>query len=757
MGDRVASRHSDASFVPNLASITTIRRGCVHEPPATCRIRRVFTSYTRVGYERRALRSQNPYNKSSQAYSTFCTQCRWWWRPRKNTGSPALFQARTIAVGSALVAVAFALAIAPIAAFGDDAPTAPAVSPETAELLEVREAVEGVNEEAREEAPAAVGATCRATMDVEGVGDTCVTRDGLLRVEQADGRSHTIHGLDAPPTGAAAFAPTSQTAVNGASVADVTCVGTDAHRYVLVYARPGNVASRYTTIAPLLRTEIYKLSAFIDSESRSIDPAAGRRLPVQCSEGTPTVLEVNLSGLASGTAAFKDVVDAMRAQGYEFNGDGTGKQRYIVYYDAPSPSGAAGTGHVFTTDSSAGAANQNNKGGLYAIEYRFDQGGGVPHWDVLIHEVLHTMGGVVQSAPHSTAAGHCSDGQDVMCYEDGSGTFNPSACATKVLDCNRDDYFNPAPAAGSFLASNWNAAATYNSWLASHAGGALPADTGGLTQTGASSTAVAVSWNATAGASSYVVSIREPGGAWRDAVTTSRKSATIGGLSAMRTYEVGVATRATNGALGERAAITVSTNDQVDMVAPAAPTALRARHAGSNVTFTWSDRGDDVGVADFELRQVATSGRALRSAGRTPNTTLTIPSRGLKPGIRYQFEVIARDGASNASPAARVTLLIARDRRKPTVPSGLRASNATSSSFVLRWNPSRDNVAIKDYVLSQQVGRKWRALGMKVPANLRTVRIVKLRPGSTYVFRIQARDTSGNLSGASKTVRARTR
>ncbi len=670
----------------------------------------------------------------------------------------SLIQARTIAAGAALVAAACTLAIAPIAAFGDDAPAATGPSPETTALLEVRKQVEDVNEEAREEAPAAVGATCRATLDVEGVGDTCVTTDGMLRVEQADGRSHTIHGLDAPPASASSFAPTSQAAVNGADASDITCTAPPSPHYVLVYARPGDVADRYATIAPLLRNEIYKLSAFVDAESRSIDPGAGRRLPLRCEGGTPVVRQAALPGISSGAASFATIVDALRAQGYEFNGDGSGAERYIVYYDSPSPSGAAGTGHVFTTDSSAGARNQNNKGGLYAVEYRFEQGGGVPHWEVLIHEVLHTMGGVVQSAPHSTSAGHCTDGQDVMCYDDGSGSgFTGGACATKVLDCNRDDYFNPAPAPGSFLATSWNAGASYNRWLVEHAGGALPSATGGLTQTGASSSAVAISWTASKGAGSYVVSVREPGGAWRTVVTTSRTSATIGNLLAMRSYEVGVAARTKSGALGERAMLTVSTSDQVDLVAPAAPGAVRARHTGTSITFTWSMPKDDVGVADFELRQVTAVGRSLRSAGRTPNTTLKIPATGLKPGVRYQFEVIARDGASNVSPAGRVSLVIARDRARPTAPSGVRTSSATRSSFVLRWNASRDNVGVKDYVVSQQIKGRWKKLNVKIPAKTRAVKITKLRPGSTYVFRVQARDTSGNLSTASRTARARTR
>ena len=675
--------------------------------------------------------------------------------PRKD--SP-LFQARSIAVGSALVAFACVLAIVPIAAFGDDRDANAGPSPEVAELVEVAAQVRDANEAAVEDAPAAVGSTCRATLDVEGVGDACVARDGLLRVEQADGQSHTIHGLDAPPISAAAFTPTSQAAVSGADVSDVSCTADGKQRYVLVYARPGNVASRMSTIAPLLRTEIYKLSAFIDSESRAADPSAGRRLPLRCDEtGSPVVLEANLPALSAGTATFGGIVDGLRAQGYEFNGSGSGSERYIVYYDSPSPTGAAGTGHVFTTDASSGASNQNNKGGLYAIEYRFDQGGGVPHWEVLIHEVLHTMGAVVGAAAHSTSAGHCTDGQDVMCYEDGSGQFTSTSCDTKVLDCNRDDYFNPAPAAGSFLATHWNAAATYNNWLASHAGGALPVDASGVVQTGASNSAVGIAWKASSGSGGSVVSVRDPGGAWREVTSTKRTSATVTGLAASSTYEVGVAARSAAGAVGERATLIVSTNDQPDLAAPAAPGKVIAKHAGVNVTFTWTDGGDNVGVADFELRQVNASGRALRSAGTTADTTLTIPTRGLQPGVRYRFEVVARDGSANVSPASAVTVQLVKDRARPTTPARLRATNVTKSSLVLRWNPSRDNVGVKDYVVYQQVGRRWRAIGRPIAGSTRAVRIVRLRSSSTYVFRVHARDSAGNVSAASRVLRTRTR
>ncbi len=90
-----------------------------------------------------------------------------------------------------------------------------------------------------------------------------------------------------------------------------------------------------------------------------------------------------------------------------------------------------------------------------------------------LHEMSHNMGAVQWSAPHtssshprSSAYSHCWDGYDVMCYADGPSmghAYETSHCAQSVgaaiprlLDCGRDDYFHPAPAAGSYLDTHWN-------------------------------------------------------------------------------------------------------------------------------------------------------------------------------------------------------------------------------------------------------------------------------------------------------------
>ena len=81
------------------------------------------------------------------------------------------------------------------------------------------------------------------------------------------------------------------------------------------------------------------------------------------------------------------------------------------------------------------------------------------HRTTLLHEITHTLGGVQRDSPHGTTNGHCSDRLDVMCYDDGgmkAGQTLTQSCGSVQFDCNGDDYFNAAPAAGSYLAANWN-------------------------------------------------------------------------------------------------------------------------------------------------------------------------------------------------------------------------------------------------------------------------------------------------------------
>lgn len=122
-------------------------------------------------------------------------------------------------------------------------------------------------------------------------------------------------------------------------------------------------------------------------------------------------------------------------------------------------------------DDSPGAGNLNN-----AIRTTH-AGVGKRCWDVpydrtdpnavaAIHEVMHMLGSVSRNAPHASSRGHCTDENDLMCYDDGAGVTY--VCGSPpgggidpnefLLDCNDDDYFDPDRPTVGFLANNWNTA-----------------------------------------------------------------------------------------------------------------------------------------------------------------------------------------------------------------------------------------------------------------------------------------------------------
>ncbi|MGH7133773.1 MAG: fibronectin type III domain-containing protein [Phycisphaerales bacterium] len=88
-----------------------------------------------------------------------------------------------------------------------------------------------------------------------------------------------------------------------------------------------------------------------------------------------------------------------------------------------------------------------------------------------------------------------------------------------------------------------------------------------------------------------------------------------------------------------------------------------------------------------------------------------------------------------------------RDRTAPTTPTNLRVTAVSPTSVTFAWNPSSDNSGSFFYVLSSNTGALASASMVDT-----TYTWTGLNPGTTYTFRIRARDQSMNWSGYSNTV-----
>jgi hypothetical protein len=134
-------------------------------------------------------------------------------------------------------------------------------------------------------------------------------------------------------------------------------------------------------------------------------------------------------------------------------------RKYLVWMDTNVYCGIA---QVYSDDKPSQDNLSNGSSSVPGEFARVDNGcWGVSGQSIEAHELMHTLGGVQPSAPHSTPYSHCYDTSDRMCYDDGSGVAMRQVCPSShgnLFDCNHDDYFHTNPPNGSYLATHWNTA-----------------------------------------------------------------------------------------------------------------------------------------------------------------------------------------------------------------------------------------------------------------------------------------------------------
>jgi len=233
---------------------------------------------------------------------------------------------------------------------------------------------------------------------------------------------------------------------SASSASSVACIGdgVEGNRVQAIYARASNVSDRFSSVVGLIRQYAGDADYQIDVSAGQSDQ--GRRVRFVTDNCVLSVASVTLS--SSGDDTFENTRSELFSKGFNRT-----DRKYLVWVDASV--GICGLGELFGDDSPSLDNANNSIGPMYA---RVDS----PCWGYAeAHELLHTMGAVQGSAPHSTGAGHCVDENDTMCYTDTSGASMKNSCPSFPswqVDCDLDDYFNASPSATSYLATHWNIA-----------------------------------------------------------------------------------------------------------------------------------------------------------------------------------------------------------------------------------------------------------------------------------------------------------
>lgn len=290
---------------------------------------------------------------------------------------------------------------------------------------------------------------------------------GLYRIEASDGPVGCSHGPDRGPAGIDVTRPRSiadlASAGGGTSTSGaVQCIGdgTSGPRVQAVYAVAADQADRSASVVPLIAGWAGQMDGAVNQSAAETGGERHIRF-VTSPDCTLNVAVVTLS--ATGDDSFANTIDELRAQGVT-----SSDRKYLIWADASVYCGIA---QVAGGDSAA-ATNPANSGPTFA---RVDTGcwGRSDHLSEL-HELMHTLGAVQLSAPHSSGGYHCTDESDAMCYPDGTGATMTYPCPSShewLLDCNHDDYFSTSPATGSYLDTHWNVATSV--FLAGGSSGAV--------------------------------------------------------------------------------------------------------------------------------------------------------------------------------------------------------------------------------------------------------------------------------------------
>jgi hypothetical protein len=248
-------------------------------------------------------------------------------------------------------------------------------------------------------------------------------------------------------------------------------------RFKLVYAHPADRPDRFDGWRNALQGNVALIQRFLASQSGG---AKALRVDMGTSCG-PQYVDLQVVHLSGPRSQYVDNFSAIVREVEPRLGQSGGPRNVVILADTLNGGGydyGLGENVLGSAGDRRGSGNVHNYGGFASVLFSRDglptPGAGARSWwpEGFLHEISHNLGAVQWSSPHSTQPagfslpryGHCWQGADVMCYVEDSGAAasmrydcpRVGGAIPQAYDCGRDDYFNPAPPAGSYLATHWN-------------------------------------------------------------------------------------------------------------------------------------------------------------------------------------------------------------------------------------------------------------------------------------------------------------
>jgi len=271
----------------------------------------------------------------------------------------------------------------------------------------------------------------------------------------------------------------------------------------------------------------------------------------------------------------------------------------------------------------------------------------------------------------------------------------------------------------------------------------------------AGNTQVALTWAApSSNAGSSITDYRveyssNGGGSWtvfNDGVSTTT-SATVTGLVNGTSYTFRVAALNSQGT-GSYATFTAATPFSV----PGAPTTVTFTAGNSQATVSWTAPASNGGsaVTGYAIDYSSDGGSNWTTASaNTGTTSVSYTVTGLTGGVNYVFRVAARNAAGQGSwSATSGQATVYGVPATPDAPSVAPGNGQVSLSWTA---PSNNGSAITGYAIqySANSGGSWTTFTSNTGNSLTTNTVTSLTNGTSYVFRVAARNAAGQGSFSS--------